>query len=213
MLSASALPRSSNFWRLAEILDFLRKSWPVERTFAEGDHEIDPKLEPAPSVAVRFLEDAEDLEPPDNVLHGQPDPIELAVAPSLVIGKRMMLAGLLRGPSERVLVVKTLLPSVSEEFGVGMDGGLRLLQESKIMHRPTARGDAEDLRGERMDQELQFQRVALLFPAVPVPLLSWAERHPYGACPLFWGVHTAPRSRPRRRPSAPCQRPSEFLPR
>ena len=152
-------------------LDLLRKSWPVEHTVAEGGREIDPKLESASSVAVRFLEDAEDLESPDNVLHGQPDPSELAVAGSLVIGKRMMLTGLLRGPSERVLVVNTLIPSVSEESGVGMDGGLRLPQESKIMHRPMARGDAEDLRGERMDQELQFQRVALLFPAIPVPLL------------------------------------------
>ena len=82
-----------------------------------------------------------------------------------------MLARFLGCPGLRMLMLDTLIAGVSEEFGVGMNGGLRLPQESKIMCCPATRGHAEDLGGDRVDQKLQFQRVALLFPAVPVPLL------------------------------------------
>jgi len=147
---------------------------------AECGHEIDAKVKAAPSMAVGFFENAEDLEPPDHVLYVQLDPSEVAIARSLIVSERVMLAGFLRGPSERMVVVKALIARVGEEFGLRMDRGLRLSQESKIVRRPSAGSNTEDLRSERMDQELQFQRVALLFPAVPRPL-------------LFWGVHKASR--------------------
>jgi hypothetical protein len=161
-------------------------------------NEVDPKVKPAPSVTIHLLEDAEDLEPPDDMLHRQSDLGQLTIVSPLGVGQRVKLAGLLRRPGVGMLVLNALIPSIREQFGVGVDGRLRLPQESKIMRRPTTRGHAEDLMRDRMDQELQFQGVALLFPAVPVSLPSWAEHHPYGACPLFWGVHRAPRSRPPR---------------
>jgi hypothetical protein len=120
-----------------------------------GD-EIDAKVKAAPSVAIGFFENAEDLESPDHVLYGQPEPSEVAITRSLIVSERVMLAGLLWGPSERMLVVNALIARVGEEFSLRVDGGLRLSQESKIVRRPSAGGNAEDLSGERMDQELQF---------------------------------------------------------
>ena len=114
------------------------------------------------------------------MLHGQSHLRQLAIIIALGVGQRMKLAALLQCPGMRMLVLNTLISSVGEEFGVGMDGSLRLLRESKIMRRPATRGNAEDLSGDEMNQELQFKRVALLFSAVTVPL-------------LFWGVHRAPR--------------------
>ena len=90
------------------------------------------------------------------MLYGQPDPSEVAITRSLIVSERVRLAGLLWGPSERMLVINALIARVGEEFGLRMDGGLRLLRESKIVRRPSAGGNAKDLRGERMDQELQF---------------------------------------------------------
>jgi len=103
-----------------------------------------------PSVPVCFFENAEDLEPPDHVLHGQPASSEVAIAHSLIVGERVMLARLLRRPGQGMMVVNALIPGVSEEFGVRVDGRLRLPQESKIMRRPSAGGNAEDLHGDRM---------------------------------------------------------------
>ena len=110
-----------------------------------------------------------------DMLHGQFDLSESSVIGACGVGERVMLAGLFRRPGERVLVLNPLIPSVSEEFCVGMDGRLRLPRESKIMRRSATRGDAEDLARDRMNQELQFQRVALLFPAVPEPLLFFYD--------------------------------------
>ena len=76
-------------------------------------------------MPIRLLENAEDLEPPDDMLHGLPELSEVAVAGSLVVGERVMLAGLLRRPSKGMLVLNALITSVSEEFGVWVDEGLR----------------------------------------------------------------------------------------
>ena len=125
-------------------------------TVAECSNETGPEVESAPSVTVRFLQDAEDLEPPDEVLHRQSYPRQSTVVCPLGVGERVLLAGLLRRPGVRVLVLNPLIPSVGEEFRVRMDGRLRLPQESKIMCRPAARGHAENLARDRMHQELQF---------------------------------------------------------
>ena len=125
-------------------------------TVAECSNETGPEVESAPSVTVRFLQDAEDLEPPDEVLHRQSDPRESAVVRPLIIGQWVECAGLLRSAGGGMLVLNPLIPGVGEEFGVRMDGRLRLPQESKIMRRPAARGDAENLARDRMHQELQF---------------------------------------------------------
>ena len=143
-------------------------------------------MKAAPSVPIRLLEDAEDLEPPNDVLHGESDLGQSTIVSPLGVGKRVMLARFLGRPGVGMLVLNPLIASVGEELGVGMDGRLRLPQESKIMCCPATGHHADPLRGDRVDQKLQFQRVALLFPAIPVPLLSWAERHPYGACPPRW---------------------------
>ncbi len=121
---------------------------------AECGKEIDSKVNAASSVPVRLFENAEDLEPSAHMRYREPDPSEVAIARSLIVGEWVVLAGLLRRPGERVLVVNTLVPGVSEEFGVGMDGRLRLPQESKIMRRSATCGHAEDLAGDRMHQEL-----------------------------------------------------------
>lgn len=146
---------------------------------AEGSHEIDPELNAAPSVPIRLLEDTEDLEPPDDMLHGQSHLRALTSVSPLGLHERVILARVLRRPSERVLVMNPLIPSVGEAFGVRINLGLRRLQASKIMRRPTTRGHAEDLARERMDQALQFQRGALLVPT------------DQSRC-FFWGVHRAP---------------------
>lgn len=149
----------------------MRKSVLNGDAVAECRNETGPEVEAAPSVAVRFLQDPEDLEPPDHVLHRQSHPRESAVVRPLIIGQWVEFAGLLRGAGVGMLVLNALIAGVGEEFGFRMDGGLRLPQESKIMCRPAARNDAKDLARDWMHQELQFQRVALLFPAVPRPLL------------------------------------------
>ena len=153
----------------------MRKSGLDGDAVAEGSNEIDPKVKTAPSVPIGFLQDMEDLEPPDDMLYGQSHLSESSVVGPLGVGERMMLAGLFRRPGVRMLVLNALIAGVGEEFGVGMDRGLRLPQESKIVRRPKARGNAQDLSGHRMHQELQFQCVALLFPAVPVPLLFFYD--------------------------------------
>ena len=157
-------------------LDLLRKSGLGRDAVAEGSNEIHPEVKSASSMTISFLQNSKDFEPPDDMFHRQSDLSESSVIGACGVGERVMLAGLFRRPGVRVLVLNPLIPSVGEEFRVRMDGRLRLPQESKIMRRPAARGDAEDLARDRMHQELQFQRVALLLPAVPVPLLSWAER-------------------------------------
>ena len=67
-------------------LDLSRESWLCERTVAESGHGIDPKVEVALSTPSGFLEDMEDLKPPDHVAHGEPDPVlgkvKLKTAPS-----------------------------------------------------------------------------------------------------------------------------------
>jgi hypothetical protein len=108
----------------------------------------------APTVPIRLLEDAEDLEPTNDMLDWQPDPCELPVAGSLLVGERVMLAGLLRGPHERMLVLDALIAGIGDEFGLGVNGGLRLPQESKIIRCATTRGGTDDLRSDRMDQQL-----------------------------------------------------------
>ena len=110
-----------------------------------------------------------------DVLHRQSHPRESAVVRPLIIGQWVKFAGLLRGAGVGMLVLNTLIPGVGKEFGVRMDGGLRLPQESKTMRRPAAGGHAEDPVRDRMHQELQFQRVTLLLPAVPVPLLFFYD--------------------------------------
>lgn len=55
-----------------------------------------------------------------------------------------------------MLALNALIPGVSDEFGLWMDGRLRLPEESKIMRGSTTGGRTEDLTGDRMHQELQF---------------------------------------------------------
>ena len=50
-------------------LDLLRKSGLDGDVVAESSNEIDPEVEWAPSVAIGFLQDTEDLEPPYDMLH------------------------------------------------------------------------------------------------------------------------------------------------
>ena len=85
-------------------------------------------MKAASSVPVCLFENAEHLEAPDYVLYREPDPSEVTVVRSLVVGERMVLAHLLRRPGQGVLVVNALIPDVSEEFGFGMNGDLRLLR-------------------------------------------------------------------------------------
>ena len=70
----------------------MRKSGLDGGTAAECGNEIDPRLKPAPAVAVGFLENAEDLEPPNDVLYGQSHPRHSTTVYSLGGGKRVMLA-------------------------------------------------------------------------------------------------------------------------
>ena len=107
----------------------MRKSGLDGDAIAECGNEIDPKVKAAPSVPIRLLQDAKHLNPPDDMLHRQPDPSELPVPGSLFVGERVVLAGLLRRPAERMLVLNTLIAGVGDEFGVRMDGDLRLPQE------------------------------------------------------------------------------------
>jgi hypothetical protein len=128
------------------------------------------------------------------MLHRQSESGQSAVVIPVGIGERVMFAGLFRGPSQAMLVVNALIAGVGDEFGVRMDVGLRLPQESKIMRRPTTRGHAEDLARDRMDQKLQFQRVALLFPAVPVPLLFLGRSQGTSLTSTMTAVKTVPAS-------------------
>lgn len=113
-------------------------------------------MKAAPSVPVGFLHDAEDLKPLNYMLYRWPDPSEVTVVRSLVVGERLMFARLFRRPGQGVLVMNALIPGISEEFGVRVDGCFRLPQESKIMRRPTTRGHAKDLARNRVHQELHF---------------------------------------------------------
>ena len=133
--------------------DLLRKSGLESDTVAECSNKVDPKVKPAP-VAVGSLQNAEDLEPPYQVLYGQSCPCQLTIVCPLGVGERVMRAGLLRSPDVRVLVLNPLISGVSEEFGVRMDGRVRLPQESKIIRRPAARSHTEALARYRMNQEL-----------------------------------------------------------
>ena len=90
---------------------------------AECSDEIDPKVKAALSVAVGLLEDAEDLEPPDDMCHRQSDLSESAVVRPLIIGQWMELTGLLRGAGVGMPVLNPLIPSVGEEFCVRMWDG------------------------------------------------------------------------------------------
>jgi len=128
-------------------------------------------VKPATTMAIGFFQNAEDLEPPDDMLYRQSDLGQSAIIGPLGIGERMVLAGFFRCPGVGVLVVNTLRSCVGKNFRVRMDGRLRLPQESKIMRRTAARNQAENPVRDRMYQELHFQRMALLFPAIPVPLL------------------------------------------
>lgn len=112
----------------------------------------------------------------------------------LDVAEGVMLARLPRDAGERMLMLDTSVAGVSEEFGVGMDDCLRLPQEPKIMRRPAARGDAEDPARDRIYQELQFQRVALLFPTVPVPLFFLGRSHGTSLTSITTAVNTAPAS-------------------
>ena len=123
---------------------------------AECSDEVGPEVDSAPSVAVGFFEDAEDLEPPYDMLHRQSDLSESSVIGPLGVGERVMLARLLWCSGVGMLMLNPLIPSVGEEFGVGMDGRLRLPQEPKIMRCPASGGHAEDPVRDRMHQELQF---------------------------------------------------------
>lgn len=96
-------------------------------------------------MPIGFFEDAEDLEPTNDMLDWQPDPCELPIADSLLVGERVVLAGLLRRPRERMLVLNALIAGIGDEFGLRVNGRLRLPQELKVMRRPTTRGDTEDL--------------------------------------------------------------------
>ena len=64
-------------------LDLLRKSGLDRNAIAECSNEIDPEVKTAPSVAVGFLEDAEDLEPPDDMLHGESHPRQSTIVSPL----------------------------------------------------------------------------------------------------------------------------------
>ena len=112
---------------------------------AECGNQVDPKVKAAPSVPIGFFEDAEDLEPTNDMLDWQPDLCELPIADSLLVGERVVLAGLLRRPRERMLVLNALIAGIGDEFGLRVNGRLRLPQELKVMRRPTTRGDTEDL--------------------------------------------------------------------
>ena len=107
-------------------IDLLRKSGLDRDAVTECGDEIDPKVKPAPSMAVGFLEDAEDLEPPYDMLHGQSHLCQSTIFSPLGVGERVMLARLLWGPRVSMLVLNALIAGVSEEFSVGMDGRLRL---------------------------------------------------------------------------------------
>jgi len=93
-----------------------------------------------------------------------------------------------------VVVVNPLIPSVGEEFGVATDGGLRLPQEGKIMGCPSTGGHAEDPAREGMHQEMQVQGVALLSPAVPVPLLCSGRSQGTSVTSTTTAVKTVPAS-------------------
>jgi hypothetical protein len=80
----------------------------------ECGNQIDPQVKPTPSVAIRLLKDAEDLEPPDDVPHRRPDPGEVAVADSLVVDKRVGLAGFIRCPGMRLLMSDTLIAGIRQ---------------------------------------------------------------------------------------------------
>lgn len=87
----------SLYWRAVQLskTDLLRKSGPDEDAVAEGG-EIDPKVKPVPSVAIGFLENAEDLEPPNDVLYGQPHLRQSTIVSPLILGERVKLTDLLR---------------------------------------------------------------------------------------------------------------------
>ena len=59
--TSRASPVASN---AATALDLLRKSDLNGNAVAKGGNEVGPKVKPAPSVAIRLLENAEDFEPP-----------------------------------------------------------------------------------------------------------------------------------------------------
>jgi hypothetical protein len=71
-------------------------------------------------MPIGFPEDAEDLEPSNDVLHRQPDPGEVAVADSLVVGERVVLAGLLRGPGVGMVVLNNLTAGSSVSGWIGV---------------------------------------------------------------------------------------------
>ena len=62
------------------------------------------------------------------------------------------------------------------------------------MRRPATGGNAEDSTRDRMDQELQFQRVALLFSAIPVPLLFFGRSQGTSLTSTTTAVNTVPAS-------------------
>ena len=92
----------------------MRKSSLDGDAVAECSDGINPEVKAPPSVAIGFLQDTEDLEPPDDVLHRQSYPRESAVVRPLIIGQWVDLAGLLRGAGVNVLVLNPLIPSVGE---------------------------------------------------------------------------------------------------
>jgi hypothetical protein len=92
----------------------------------ECGNQIDPQVKPTPSVAIRLLKDAEDLEPPDDVLHGESDLGQSTIVSPLGVGERVKLAGLFRCPGGGMLVLNALIPGIGDEFGVRVNVGLRL---------------------------------------------------------------------------------------
>ena len=73
-------------------MDLLRKSDLNENAVAEGGNGVDPEVKPAPSVAIGFFQNTENLEPPNNMLHGESDPHQSEVVGPLDVGERVMLA-------------------------------------------------------------------------------------------------------------------------
>lgn len=128
-------------------------------------------------MAIRFLQHSKNLEPTNDMLNSDSEACQSKIFCFLCRSELAFLARLVRCTAQRVLVLNALIASIGNQFSFRVNGGLGGSKETQVMRGASPSGNAENLMGDWMHQQLKLQGMAFFLAAVPLFL-------------IFLGAHT-----------------------
>ena len=123
-------------------------------------------------MTVDVLQDAKDLQTPNDMLDPQTGRGQFPILLTLFRGQRRFLRRFVRCHRVTVMLPNALVASIADQRCLGVDTDARLPKQGEVTHGSEGGGDAQDHVGRHVDDDLRFQSGSFLLAAVPAALLA-----------------------------------------